>query len=417
MYSEILDELGIDELAGFKDEMDAAPDNRHQSYVQHCIGDIVVITFLAVLAASDEWTHIEVFARKKEAWLKEFLSLRNGIPSHDTIQDVMSMLSPSFLFSILIRFIMIKVDIYAEMARRDDPFKKPGIPIVSIDGKTSRATRGNDTGNGAIKPIHTLHAVSSDYGFCIGEVAVCEKSNEITATPDILDIIDVEGCVVTWDALNTQKSNVKKVIDKKGDYVVALKANHPCLSDEVKEYFDDEVLLKDNPLVSTHATTDKEHNAIIKREYILSAETDWIYGKSEWKNLKTIGVVKKTISPLNGKAPAMETRYYISSVTDVELFARSARGHWQVESFHWSLDVAFRDDYNKTRDKNSARNLNVIKKMVLALLKLVQPAYKMSLKKIRYAMALDYENEIEKIFALLDTGKAESALRESAKIK
>ena len=229
------------------------------------------------------------------------------------------------------------------MARRDDPFRKPGIPIVAIDGKTSRATRGNDTGNGAVKPIHTLHAVSSDYGFCIGEVAVPEKSNEITATPDILEIIDVEGCVVTWDALNTQKSNVEKVIDKKGDYVVALKANHPCLSGEVKEYFDDEVLLeyfddevllKDNPLVSSHVTTDKEHNAIIKREYILSAETDWIYEKSEWKNLKAIGVVKKTISPLNGKAPTMERRYYMSSVTDMNYSPEASGdiGRWKAST-------------------------------------------------------------------------------------
>ena len=418
-YGLTCNDFSADKLIRFRKEMDIfeAGDSRHQSYVRHIIGDIIVIVFLALLSGADEWTEIGDFAKKKEAWLRQFLPLDNGIPSHDTIQDVMALPDPGMLSRICLQFIIEKVDIYSEIKRHDDPFKKPDTPIMAIDGKTSRGSAGNDTGQGKTRPLHTLNAVSTNYGFSIAEVFVPEKTNEINATEDLLDIIDVEGVVVTWDALNTQKKNVEAVIAKKGDYVVALKGNHQSLYEEIRDYFNDEALFINNPLSGFHETIEKEHNAIIKREYILSREIHWIYDRKSWAGLQAIGCVRTTASPLNGALAATEVRYYLSSVTDVSLFARSARQHWSVESYHWQMDFTFRDDANKTRDKKSAKNLQIMKKSVLALLKIVQPLYKMSMKRIRYSLSLDFENEIEKIFSVLDTPKVEAHLKEAGYLK
>jgi predicted transposase YbfD/YdcC len=410
-------DFGSEELLRFRDGLANLGDERHPSYVRHVVGDIIVIAFLAVLADADDWQKIWIFADKKKEWLTGLLGLRNGIPSHDTIQDVISMIDQQALFAACLSFLMGKIDAYSEMARHDDPFKKPDIPITSIDGKTSRGSAGADTGNGAIRPLHTLNAVSSDYGFCIGQVFVPEKTNEITAVDDLLGLLDVSGTVVTWDALNTQKGNVGAVIGRGGDYVVALKANHPNLSEEVKDYFADEGLLKDNPLVSRHKTAEKEHSAVITREYILSREVDWIYDRKSWEGLGAIGCVRKTIRPLSGTATT-ETRYYLSSVTEIGLFSRAVRQHWSVESFHWHMDVTFRDDANMTRDKKGAQAIQIMKKAALALLKLVQPMYvRRSLKNIRYTLSLGFECEIEKIFSYLDVGKAKAELLGKGLIK
>jgi len=398
-----------DEIIRFRNQVTVLKDTRHHSYVRHKISDVLVIVVLALLADADEWTKIEDFARKKEKWLREFLDLEHGIPSHDTIQFVLSILDPHQLSQICLKFLMDKIEALSEMKRRENPFKKPDTDIVSIDGKTSRGSAGNITGQEECRPLHTLNAVSSSYGICIGEVFVPDKTNEIGAVEDLLEILDVEGAVVTWDALNTQKKNIENVIDKKGDYVVALKGNHPNLHEEIRDYFNDEVLWLNNPLASFHKTVDKERSSIVTREYILSKEIDWIYDKKSWKGLGAIGCVRRSVIQMNGET-TFEKQYYLSSITDVDLFARSARQHWSVESFHWQLDVIFRDDLNNTREKKSAKNLQIMKKTALAILKIVQPLYNKSMKRIRYSLSLDFENEIENIFSALDIEKVKSQL-------
>lgn len=404
------------ELEKFRDRLEGFDDARHHSYIRYRVSDIIVMVFLALLSGADDWKKIELFIKNKEAWLTDLLGLQYGIPSHDTVQSVISMLDSQMLFHACLQFLIEKIDAYSEMARHDDPFKKPDTAIVAFDGKTSRGSAQTDTGNGKIRPLHTLNAVSSDYGFCIGQVFVAEKTNEITAVEDLLELLDVSGVVVTWDALNTQKKNAKAVIDKGGDYVVALKGNHANLMEEVVGYFAAETYWKHNPLVETHKTLEKEHNAVITREYILSKEVDWIYDKKSWEGLKAIGCVRKTIVPLKGEETT-ELRYYISSVTDTVLFARSVREHWLVESFHWQMDVTFRDDANTTREKKSAKNLQIMKKAALALLKMIQPLYKISMKNIRYTLSLSFEQEIEKIFSALDVEKVRTELIEKGKLK
>ena len=406
------EDFSDDELIRFRDSLDGLDDKRHQSYVRHRMSDIIIMVFLALLANVDEWDEIEVFLDIRADWFIKLLDLRHGIPCHDTMQSVIGSLEPQALTEICLGFIIGKINIYSEMARHDDPFRKPGKSIISIDGKTSRGSAGKDAGNGKIRPLHTLNAVSSDYGFCIGQVFVPEKTNEITAVGDLLDLIDVSDTVVTWDALNTQKDNVRKVIDKKGDYVVALKANHGSLLEEVRDYLCDDGLLKNNPLVEYHETKEKEHGFVITRQYIISKEVDWIYDRKSWAGLGAIGCCKKTAAPLKGGDPVTETRYYLSSVTDVSLFARSVRQHWSVEAFHWQMDFTFRDDSNRTRDKKSAKNLQIMKKTALALLTLVKPMYRkrISIKNIRLTICTNFEKEIPRIFSMLDVEKVKTLL-------
>jgi predicted transposase YbfD/YdcC len=383
-------------------------DIRHESYIRHKLIDIIMITLFAVLSNANEWAEIEEFGKAKEQWLRKFLELPFGIPSDDTIRIAISNLDSRYFYSLVIEFLMEKVN---EILNSFNSLEKPidtesveNKEILSVDGKTSCGSKRNDTDIKGAKALHTLNVYSSNYGMCTGQVFVDEKTNEIPAMIDLLKIIDVKDSVLTWDALNTQKETVAAVIKNKGDYVGALKGNQHNFYKDVKLYFDEEVIreLRKNPL-RYMKTKEKEHSAIIEREYFLTDDIKWLYNMDKWAGLKAIGLERKTITKKNGEV-AIEERYFICSIVNIELFARAVREHWGVENgLHWHLDYTFKDDKNTTMDKNGARNLQLIKKIALSLLKAVQTLYKVSLKRIRYKLSLNFENEIERVFKMLNT--------------
>ena len=253
---------------------------------------------------------------------------------------------------------------------------------------------------------------------CVSQKTVLEKSNEISAVQDLIEITDVKDCIVTWDALNTQKETVKKVIEKKGDYIGALKANHHSFYTDVKDYFEEDVLqsMRNNKRCF-FSITEKEHSALITREYYLSNEIEWLFNKSEWAGLKSIGCVVKTIEKLNG-TKEVEKRYYISSITEINYFEKGVRTHWNVENkLHWHLDFTFKEDKNTTMQKNGAKNLQILRKIVLSILNIVKPNYNKSLKRIRFALSLNFEKYIEDLFKLLNTDAIEEFLIKTGKIK
>jgi len=264
--------------------------------------------------------------------------------------------------------------------------------------------------------LNTLNAYSSDWGMCIDQQFIEDKSNEIPAMPLLLKRLDLKNSIVTWDALNTQKDTVRAVIAGKGDYLGALKGNQGNLFSDVKDYFDEETKAEikkaDNERYKT--TTEKEHSAIVTREYYLESEIDWLYDKKDWAGLSAIGVeIKKTVKFGKETEPIFEERYYICSITNINDFARAVRGHWGVENgLHWHLDYTFNDDKNTTTKDNGAKGLQMFKKIVLALLKIAQAVYppRTSLKKIRYRLSLDYENEIERIFTALNADSVKEIL-------
>ena len=384
------------------------PDYRHPSYVKHKLQDILSICILGFLADCNGWEEIADFARQKEKWLKKYLELPNGVPSPDTIRIAAGNIDAAYFYQAVVQSLEELVnDVHTAVKGQDKE-----VEILSMDGKESRGSKRTDSSNGNIKPLHTLNLYSSGCGFCIGQEFIKEKTNEIPAGPVLLGKMDLKGKIVTWDALNTQKETVGAVIRGKGDYVAALKGNHPLFYKEVQEYFSDGILegLEKTP-GNYKKTVEKEHGGIVTREYYQTDETGWYEDKKEWKGLATFGMVKKKLEKPDGKT-VEEKRYYISSLpVDVELFSKAARGHWGVENqLHWHLDFTFRDDYNTTAERTCAKNMQMLKKIALAVLRIVQGMYGQSLKRIRKTIARDCEKELENILSALSADAIKAAL-------
>ena len=371
-------------------------DTRYMPNTRHKLEDIVVITLLALLAKCNEWTEIESFAKKKEKWLRKYLELPNGIPSHDTIQRVISILDPNTLYTDTINYLIQKMDWLV-------PKKEKERDTLSFDGKTSNGTTRTTGIHAEEKAVNTMSVYSHNYGMCIAQDYIDEKSNEIPMGPELLKKLNLEGCVVTADALNTQVDTIKAIIEGKADYVLPVKENQKATHEEIRDYYKDEEFLKEIQQKSNYKkTVEKEHNGIVTREYYMTDDIKWMNKKEKWPGLQSIGLARNTIER-NGKT-IIEDRYYIISfANDIELFSKSVRLEWGVENnLHAPLDIIFKEDANKTLEKNGAKNLGVLRRIALAILKFVQTYYKMSLNLIRTNIAFDFENEIEKIFKLLD---------------
>jgi predicted transposase YbfD/YdcC len=389
--------------------MNEISDPRDSAYVRHELGDIIMITLLAVLSNANEWQEIELFGKAHEKWLKRFLRLEHGIPSDDTFTITLSILDTNYVYGIAIEFLMKKLDEIVHISRivngtANEPDEKD---IYSFDGKSSNGSGRKETDVPGAKPSHTLNAYSSDYGFCMTQIPVSEKTNEITGMPEILRMMDLRDTISTWDALNTQKDTVKTVIEGKGDYVGALKGNQHNFSQDVKDYFEPDVLdaLKKNKNGYT-ITKEKEHSGVVTREYFLTDDIKWLYSREKWAGLKAIGMELKTIHKNNPNLPVVtEARYYISSLTDINDYSRAVRSHWGVENgLHWHLDFTFKDDKNTTMAKNGATNLQAFKKLAMAILKMAQCLYpkRTSLKSIRFRLAMSFECEIGNIFGMMN---------------
>jgi predicted transposase YbfD/YdcC len=221
--------------------------------------------------------------------------------------------------------------------------------------------------------------------------------------PELIKQLNAPNCVFTWDALNTQIKTVA-AISAEADYVGALKKNQQTFYKEVKEFLDDTYTM--NKIIENEQylkIVKKEHNAIVTREYYMTNDIEWFYDKNKWKKLKSFGKEDKTIEKLDG-TKSYETRYFITSLNeDIDLFSYAIKAHWGVENnLHAPLDIVFKEDKNKTLEKNGAKSLGVIRRIALIILKLAQPYYGDSLSSMRYKLSLDFDNEIEKIFKLLD---------------
>ena len=357
-------------------------DTRQQGKVEHLMKDIIALVFFASLANADEWTAIYCFGITNEKFLRKHLELPNGIPSHDTIERVFSMVSPEYLKEFRKRWDEIMLGKTGNKIKR----------ILGIDGKTQRGN-GTDTQ----KANHIVSAVD-DRGFCLGETRVDEKSNEITAIPELLKVLNIKGHIVTTDAMGCQIDIVAEIRRGQADYVLALKGNQGNLHNDVKLYFEDPDLLMG---CAYKKTIEKAHSCIEKREYWQTDDISWLAQKKEWADLKSIAMTKNTITKKNGEITT-EVRYFISNLpVDIEEISRAIRGHWMVESYHWHLDVTFREDANHTIEKDAAYNLNIIKKMAINTLKLVDMGVKrISLKNKRYMISMNFERYFENLMSI-----------------
>jgi len=312
----------------------------------HKLGDIIFIVLCAILSGYTDWVSMEEFAKIKEEWLRKFIDLPNGTPSHDTLSDVFGRINPKQFAACFTK--------WAEIALPSLAGEQ-----IAIDGKTLRGS--SYYGEGA---VHMMSAFATRARWVLTQSAVNEKSNEITAIPDLLSFLDIKGAVISIDAMGCQKSIAEQIIESKADYVLALKENQPKLYDAVKRHLDAE---DEAGRLRDHETIDHGRRVEIRR-YALCDKLEWLEQKDAWAGLAAIGMVE-SIRDVQGKV-STERRYFITSITDAGRFAQTVRDHWAIEnSEHWVLDVQFDEDRNRARKGHSAQNLALIRRMSLNMLR------------------------------------------------
>ena len=322
------------------------PDPRRETRNKlHKLEDIVMITLCAVLGGYEDWVSIEDFGYGNETWLRGFLELPNGIPSHDTLSDVMG---------------RIDRDAFAQAFGK---WVQAGLPElvghqVAIDGKSLRGSR---VGDGM---VHVISAFATQARIVLAAGAIPDKANEITAIPGLLAQLDLTGAVVTIDAMGCQKTVAQAIVDQQADYVLALKENHPTLHGDIKLWLDDN---DEQGYVRMHETIEKDHGRIETRRTLVSTELDWLAQKKDWPGLQAVAMVESTREI--GNKVSCERRYYLCSITDVTRIAQTIRQHWAIENQqHWILDVQFGEDAHRARKDHSAANLALIRRTALNLL-------------------------------------------------
>lgn len=393
-----------------KARMSTVKDYRNEAYSRHLLTDVLMITFFAMLANADEWAKIEIFAKQKEKWLRKYLELPYGVPTDDTIRLIISNIDTNHFYSLVVQLLIEVMDQMLLNAGITHEEFEPDI--IAVDGKVSVGSKRNKTDKNAVRALQTLNVFSNSYRICLAQKFIDEKTNEIPAAQEVLKLIDLKGSIVMADALNCQKETIATIVKSKGDYVIAIKGNQKLFYNEVKDFFDsNEIERIKNSHGCYYKTVEKEHGGTEIREYFITGEVGWFSELNKWKKLTTFGMVKKTMKKKSGET-ITEYRYYICSINpDAELFARAARGHWGVENkLHWMMDFVFHDDKNTSMAKTGAKNLQIMKKIVLAILGIVKESYKMSMPKMRYQLSISYEVEVEKLLSLLSIEAVKNVL-------
>lgn len=328
---------------------DPRRDNR-----RHQLIDIITIAICGVICNADTFDHIAEFGRAKYKFFKKFLMLPHGVPSADTFERVFARIDPDQFKSCFISWVK-------------DISRLTKGEVIAIDGKTLRRSHDRTNGKSA---IHMVSAWACANGLVVGQIKTDEKSNEITAIPQLIELLCIEGCIVTIDAMGCQKNIAKTLVENDADYLLALKGNHSDLRDQVALFFQEQLNndFKDIS-VDHHRTIDGEHGRIDTREYWTSSDISWLQGREDWQNLQTICMVRRT-REFDDKVEH-QTSYYISTFeSDAKKFARGARGHWGVENrLHWVLDVSFNEDQSRIRKDNAPENFAVLRHIALNMIK------------------------------------------------
>lgn len=349
--------MGLDEIGEYFESLE---DPRYDINQKHPFISIIVIAVMAVLAGADGPTAIADWAEFKAEFLLRHLSLPNGVPKKDVFLRVLSSLQPEAFQACFTAWLA---------ALRTQAEESTGVsqPILAVDGKTLR--RSHDRKNG-LGPLHAVSVWAADYGMTLAQTACEEKSNEITAIPELLKLVHIQGAIITIDAMGTQTAIAEQIVDSQADYVLCLKGNQAGLHQSVMAYVNRQLESNFRGIGARRlVTTETGHGREETRHYVQLPVPADLPGQERWKGLKTIGVVMQTC--LREGTERAEVRYFLSSLpVGVKLFARAVRAHWGIEnSCHWSLDFTYREDQSRIRNQHLRENFAWLNRFTLSLLK------------------------------------------------
>lgn len=351
--------------------LEGIEDTRRKRSVMYPLHEVLIIMLLAVICGATSYAKVEMFGISKREWLGKFLDLEYGIPDACTFRNVIKEIDTEKLHVLFCDWMK---SVVSEL-----------FGVIAIDGKTARRTR--DKSNRA---LHVVSAFSHEYELVMGQIACDEKSNEITAIPKLLDMLEISGCIVTIDAMGTQKDIAEKIVSKNADYILSLKENQKTMYRDVKLYLDD--IRKDKEVLNSsnyHRTVEKGHGRTEKRICVLSEEIGWLNNKEDWAGINGIGAIYCEVEE-NGQK-SKQSHYFIYSCKGLTAakFMGHKRSHWSIENkLHWVLDMAFREDESRARKDNSAENFNVLRQIALNILK-SEKSFKGSITDKQFKCLLD----------------------------
>ena len=340
--------------AAFTQFFSELEDPRQAAKIAYPFFDVLFLTVCAAIGGFVGWEDIETFGEAHLEWLQRKGLFPNGLPVHDTIARIVSRVQPEQFQNAFVRWMQATS-------------KRTNGELVAIDGKTLRSSYDR---NSRQSTIHMVSAFAAQNRLVLGQVKTDAKSNEITAIPELLALLDIKGCLVSIDAMGCQKKIASSIIEKKADYVLAVKENQPQLYGDIKLYLDDIIASgKEIGPLCYHETIDADHGRIETRKYWITTDIDWLHGKENWRGLKSIGCVERKREI--GEDVSFEKSYFIGSIeNDAELFAKAVRNHWGIENgLHWTLDMAFREDESRIRKGHAPENFAVLRHIALNLIK------------------------------------------------
>ena len=353
---------------------------------KHELINILILTIYGILCGYTDFTNMADFLKLNEEYFVSLLSLRNGIPSHDCFSRVFSIIDSKQFMTLFIEWIKNVVN------------NNTGR-FLSIDGKAIKSA--TDKVNGDNTP-YIVSAFLNEVGISIGQVKVNDKSNEMTAIPELLDLIDISGLFVTIDAIGTKTNIANKIIDKKGNYILKVKTNQKDLLDDIKTFFDIEIVNDNSKIDFIDTDFENDYGRTERREYYISYDTSFINNKEKWKNLSAVGMMR-CYREENSKITIKEHYYIISKKINIETFRDATKNHWNIEcGLHWKLDVILDEDHSTNRKGNSIENISTIRKIVFNLAKLDNSmGNKLTLKQKITRYNHDFKNIENLIFQII----------------
>lgn len=332
--------------------LEGIEDTRRDQSVQYPLHEVLFMLLVAVICGATSYVKVELFARSREDWFRKYIKMENGIPDACTFRYIIMQIDAKQLHTVFVEWMQSVIESISG--------------VIAIDGKQARRTKDAER-----QPLHVVSAFASDTRLVLGQLACEKKSNEITAIPKLLEVLEITGCIVTIDAMGTQTTIAKKIREKGADYILTVKTNQPDLYEDISLFFDE--YMKDQKARNNFnyaKTLSKGHGRFETRECFCCEDIEWLYDRKKWVGLNGIGVIRSRIE--QGETESETLNYFIYSCAgkSARELLDAKRSHWSIENgLHWVLDMQFREDESRARKDNSAENLNILRHMAYNILK------------------------------------------------